>query len=58
MWLYMPIGFFVFGVFGSYTFYLPELFPTRLRASGAGFTYNVGRLLAAIGPLVMGVCTG
>jgi len=44
----------VFGVFGSFTYYLPELFPTRLRATGAGFTYNIGRLIAAVGPFLVG----
>src|SRR6185436_15907418 len=48
------IGLTVFGVFGSFTYYLPELFPTRLRATGAGFCYNVGRILAAGGPLWVG----
>ena len=38
----------VFGVFGSFTYYLPELFPTRLRATGSGFCYNFGRFVAAI----------
>lgn len=49
--MYFPIGLTVFGGFGSYTFYLPELFPTHLRATGAGFCYNVGRLITAVGPL-------
>ena len=31
-----------------------QLFPTRLRATGAGFTYNVGRLVAAFGPFLVG----
>jgi MFS family permease len=34
--------------------YLPELFPTRVRASGSGFTFNAGRLLAAAGTLGAG----
>jgi len=54
LYFYFPIGLTVFGVFGSFTYYLPELFPTRLRATGAGFTYNVGRLIAAIGPFIVG----
>jgi Sugar (and other) transporter len=55
-WLYMyfPIGIAVFGVFGSFTYYLPELFPTRLRGTGSGFCYNAGRVFAAIGPFVVG----
>jgi MFS family permease len=52
--LYFWIGLTVFGVFGSFTYYLPELFPTRLRASGAGFCYNAGRILAALGPFAVG----
>ncbi|HEY8020314.1 MAG TPA: MFS transporter, partial [Thermoanaerobaculia bacterium] len=41
--MYFFIGLTVFGVFGSFTYYLPELFPTRLRGTGAGFCYNIGR---------------
>lgn len=54
LYFYFPIGLTVFGVFGSFTYYLPELFPTRLRASGAGFCYNAGRILASVGPFVVG----
>jgi MFS family permease len=52
--LYFAIGLTVFGVFGSFTYYLPELFPTRLRATGSGFCYNVGRIIAAGGPFLVG----
>jgi len=51
---YFFIGLAVFGVFGSFTYYLPELFPTRLRATGAGFCYNSGRYIAAAGPFLVG----
>jgi hypothetical protein len=51
---YFFIGLTVFGVFGSFTYYLPELFPTRLRATGSGFCYNTGRFVAAIGPFLVG----
>lgn len=54
LYFYFPIGLTVFGVFGSFTYYLPELFPTRVRATGAGFTYNIGRIIAAIGPFLVG----
>jgi MFS family permease len=54
LYMYFPIGLTVFGVFGSFTYYLPELFPTRMRATGAGFTYNIGRLIAAAGPFIVG----
>ena len=49
LYLYFAIGLTVFGVFGSFTYYLPELFPTRLRGTGAGFCYNIGRVVAAAG---------
>jgi MFS family permease len=52
--LYFAIGLSVFGIFGSFTYYLPELFPTRLRATGCGFCYNTGRLITAIGPFMVG----
>jgi MFS family permease len=53
-WVFFPVGVAIFGVFGSFTYYLPELFPTRLRAYGAGFCYNAGRVVAAIGPFAIG----
>lgn len=52
--MYFAIGLTVFGIFGSFTYYLPELFPTRLRGTGAGFCYNAGRVVAAIGPFLVG----
>ncbi|TJY59936.1 MFS transporter [Sinimarinibacterium sp. CAU 1509] len=55
LYMYAAIGISVFGVFGSFTYYLPELFPTRLRATGSGFCYNVGRVIAAGGPFLVGV---
>ena len=55
---FMVASFFVgvaaYGVFGMFAFYLPELFPARLRATGAGFTYNFGRVFAAGGPFLVG----
>jgi MFS family permease len=54
LYMYFFIGLTVFGIFGAFTFYLPELFPTRLRATGSGFTYNIGRVIAAGGPFLVG----
>ena len=48
------LGFFASGQAGGMGAYLAELFPTRIRASGQGFAYNVGRGLAAFGPLMVG----
>lgn len=44
----MPLfGFFAQGIHSGYAVYFPELFPTHLRATGAGFCFNTGRVLAA-----------
>lgn len=48
------VGFFS-GVFGLFTMYLPPLFPTLLRTTGAGFSYNIGRLAAAAGTVIFGM---
>ena len=37
--------------YGWLPLYLPELFPTRIRATGQGFAFNFGRVLAAVGAL-------
>lgn len=42
------------GVFGLFTMYLPPLFPTLLRTTGAGFCYNIGRIAAALGTVYFG----
>jgi len=43
------------GVFGLFTMYLPPLFPTLLRSTGAGFGYNFGRVAAGVGTVVFGL---
>jgi MFS family permease len=43
------------GVFGLFTMYLPPLFPTLLRTTGAGFSYNIGRIAAAAGTVCFGL---
>jgi MFS family permease len=43
------------GVFGLFTMYMPPLFPTLLRTTGAGFCYNVGRIAAAFGTVFFGL---
>ncbi len=47
-------GGFTAAFYGWLPLYLPELFPTRVRATGQGLSYNFGRILAAIGALQMG----
>jgi len=44
----LPIfGFFAQGIHAGYAVYFPTLFPTHLRATGSGFCFNTGRMLAA-----------
>ncbi|MFI5182877.1 MAG: MFS transporter [Vicinamibacteria bacterium] len=53
--LWLPtVGFFS-GVFGLFTMYMPPLFPTLLRTTGAGFCYNIGRVAAAVGTVFFGL---
>jgi hypothetical protein len=40
--------------YGWLPLYLPELFPTRVRATGQGFAFNAGRILSAGGVLASG----
>jgi MFS family permease len=40
--------------YGWLPLYLPELFPTKLRATGQGFSFNFGRIIAAVGALQTG----
>jgi MFS family permease len=40
--------------YGWLPLYLPELFPTRIRATGSGFCFNIGRVLSAAGALFGG----
>ncbi|HEY2156206.1 MAG TPA: MFS transporter [Isosphaeraceae bacterium] len=53
-WMIPIMGFCQIALFGGYAIYFPELFPTRLRSTGTSFCYNVGRLVAAFGPLTLG----
>jgi len=43
------------GVFGLFTMCLPPLFPVLLRTTGAGFCYNIGRIVAAGGTVFFGI---
>ncbi len=45
------------GVFALFTMYMPPLFPTLLRTTGAGFCYNFGRIAAALGTVFFGLFT-
>ena len=55
----MPIyGYFCIGGFGTFAAYLPELFPTVVRATGQGFCWNIARLLTGFGPFAGGFLIG
>jgi MFS family permease len=56
-WLIPIMGFCQFALFAGYAIYFSELFPTRLRSTGTSFCYNVGRFVAALGPLTLGLLT-
>lgn len=47
-------SFIVAGVFGIFPLYIPRLFPTLIRTTGAGFCYNFGRVIAAFGSIFGG----
>lgn len=53
-WMLPLMGFCQLALFGGYAIYFPELFPTRLRSTGTSFCYNVGRIVAAVGPTLLG----
>jgi MFS family permease len=57
-WMIPIMGFCQLSLFGGYAIYFPELFPTRLRSTGTSFCYNVGRYIASVGPLTLGILAG
>jgi MFS family permease len=56
-WMIPLMGACQLALFAGYAIYLPELFPTRLRSTGTSLCYNVGRFVAAGGPLMLGLLT-
>jgi MFS family permease len=57
-WMVPIMGFCQLSLFAGYAMYFPELFPTHLRSTGTSFCYNVGRFIAAVGPLMHGTLNG
>jgi len=56
LWFILPPSAFIAGAmtasfYGFFPLYLPELFPTAVRATGQGFAFNFGRIVAAVGGL-------
>ena len=59
IFLLLPlVGFFTLGITSGFPIYLPELFPTRVRTTGVGFCYNLGRIVTAGGVLITGALVG
>jgi MFS family permease len=60
-WLFFVVVFLTGALTASFygwlPLYLPELFPTRVRATGQGFGFNAGRVIAAFGALFTGYLT-
>lgn len=56
--LLFVFGFFVFGVFSGHAVYLPELFPTHVRATAVSFCNGSGRIITSFGPLLAGLLVG
>lgn len=52
--VFAAYGFFIQGVFSWTPIWLPELFPTRMRATAAGFIFNAPRLISSVAPLIAG----
>jgi MFS family permease len=48
-------GFFTLGQYSWLSVWLPELFPTRMRATGMAFVFNAPRFIAFMGPLFAGL---
>lgn len=54
MYLGFPLGFSASAIFSGFGSYLAELYPSRARGAGQGFTYNFGRGVGAFFPTVIG----
>jgi len=52
------ISFFNLGAWGITYAYTPELYPTEMRATGAGWANSVGRIGGILGPYIAGVLIG
>src|SRR5208282_3084122 len=54
-YLLVIYGFFVLGVFSGHAVYIPELFPTHVRATAVSFCNGGARVITSFGPLVAGL---
>jgi MFS family permease len=58
LWLGLPLGFCSSAIFSGFGAYLAELYPSALRGTGQGFSYNVGRAVGAFFPTAVGFQAG
>jgi MFS-type transporter involved in bile tolerance (Atg22 family) len=58
LWLLPLMTFFPIGLSAGFALYFPELFPTRLRATGLGLAYNTSRIVSAPFPVLTAALTG
>ncbi|GAA2343150.1 MFS transporter [Streptomyces kunmingensis] len=49
-----PLGFCMSAIFSGFGSFLSELYPTAVRGTGQGFTYNTGRAIGAVFPTLVG----
>jgi MFS family permease len=49
-----PLGFCMSAIFSGFGSYLSELYPSAVRGTGQGFTYNTGRAVGAVFPTTVG----
>ncbi len=54
----LPLGFASSAIFSGFGAFLAELYPTALRGTGEGFTYNFGRAVGAFFPTAVGFLAG
>jgi MFS family permease len=57
LWLGLPLGFFQSGIIAGMGATFAELYPTRVRATGQGFSYNTGRGAGSTAPTIVGFLT-
>ncbi len=58
LWVAPLLGLFSIGISSGFVLYFPELFPSRLRATGAGIAYNSSRFFAAGIPWLSALAMG
>jgi hypothetical protein len=58
MMLGRVLGYFGHGYFSMFGSFVAELFPTAVRGTGQGTSYNIGRMAGAVAPYTIGALAG